>query len=121
MSQTRTWRLVVLLAGGMCASAFADHRESRRPYTLTLDALVGPTGTDVEFRITASGGQALPREAENVLLWSSSRHGRISGARHLRNVPLVDGKGVIAGLSIPAHARVSAIVEVRAAGSRRLQ
>jgi len=122
MSKTRTWRLAVLLAGGMSAAAFADHRgEHTKPYALTLDAMVGPSGTDVVFKVSAAGGQSLPVEAEHVLLWTSSGRGRLSWVRLFRDVPLVDGTGTLADLSIPAHERVSAVVEVRIAGSRRMQ
>jgi hypothetical protein len=105
----------------MSAAAFADHRDAgpRRPYDLTLDALVGPTGTDVVLKVT--GGQALPREAEHVFLWSTSRHGHVVWAQHFKDVALVDGVGVLAGLAVPAHARISAMVEVKVAGSHRVQ
>ena len=122
MSTLRTWRLAVLLAGGMSAAAFAGHRgENVKPYALTLDALVGSAGTDVVFQVSAAGGEALPAEAENVLLWATTARGRVLAVRMFRDVPLLDGKGVLEDLSIPAHARVSAVVEVRIAGSRRMQ
>jgi len=121
MRTLRTWRLAVLLAGGMSATAFADHREDRRPYTLTLDALVGPASTDVVLRVLASGGQALPDEVEHVLLWTSTAHGHVSWVKMFKDVPLVGGQGVLSDLPIAAHARVSAIAEVRVAGSHRVQ
>jgi hypothetical protein len=123
MTYYRTWRLAVLLAGGMSAAAFADHREDRnkRPYLLTLDALVGPSGTDVVLHVSAPGGQRLPDEAEHVFLWSQTSHGRITWTRHVKDLPLPGGSGVIAGLPIPAHMPLSAMVELKVAGSHRVQ
>ncbi len=121
MTYSRTWRLAVLLAGGMSAAAIADHRDeaaSRATYTLSLDALVGPSGTDVALQVSSSAGQ-LPGEAELVFLWSA-RRGQIVWARQFRNVALVNGRGVIPGLSIPAHAPVSAMVLAKAARSMKV-
>jgi len=122
MTYSRTWRLAVLLAGGMSAAAFADHRDqagSRAAYTLSLDALVGPSGTDVVLQVSSSAGQRLPSEAELVFLWSL-RRGDVVWARQFRDVDLVNGRGVIPGLSIPAHAPVSAMVLAKAGHSMKV-
>jgi hypothetical protein len=107
----------------MSAAAFAEHRDAgaRRPYALTLDALVGPNGTDVVLHVTAAGGQTLPSEAEQVFLWSATPRGHVAWARHFKDVRLEGGVGVIPGLAIPAHARLSAMVEVKVAGAHRVQ
>lgn len=124
MGKLRTWRLAVLLAGGMSATAFASERgavESRRPYTMALDALVGSDGTDVVFQIASTGGQTLPAQIEHILLWATSTNGRVLGARFATDIPLVDGRAVVTGLSIPVHTSLSAVLTVRVAGSRRIQ
>jgi hypothetical protein len=126
MSIFRTWRLAVLLAVGMAAAASADledegrDRRPAKPYTLTLDALVGPSGTDVVVQVSATGGQALPAEAKHVLLRTRDSHGRVTWLHQVRHLPLVGGRGVIPNLPIPAHARLSAHLQVRAAGSHRV-
>jgi hypothetical protein len=122
MSTLRTWRLAVLLAVAMSTAASADHRDEhgpRRPYTLAIDALVGPSGTDVVMQISATGGVALPLMAEQVLLRTIWGHGRVTSVRHFRHVPLVHGQATFSNLPIAAHTKVSATVVVRIADSHR--
>jgi hypothetical protein len=113
------------MAAAMAAAASADHdgedreRGAAKPYTLTLDALVGPGGTDVVFQVSATGGRVLPTEAEHVLLRTLDSRGRVTWRRHFTDVPLQGGRAVIPNLPIPAHVRLSAIVEARGAGSHR--
>jgi hypothetical protein len=88
MTMARTLAFGLFFAGLMMTGAAArtPAPPPSNPYTLTVSALVGPTGTDVTVQISAAAGSALPTIAKKLALsapgWS----------RTLSNVALTGGR-----------------------------
>jgi hypothetical protein len=112
---TKTWAtlaILITLGGGTGATSPSA---PPAPYTMTLAAYGGPTGTDVEIQILAPAGQELPARAESITLVSGS------WARVFTLAPLTFGRWTQTVDGVPTGSPVTAYVTFRTSSSNGIQ
>jgi hypothetical protein len=111
----KTWAslaILIVLGGG---SGAASPSAPAAPYTMTLAAYAGLTGTDVQIQILAPAGQDLPAQAESITLVSGS------WARVFSPAPLTFGRWTQTVAGLPTGSALTAYVSFRTSSAHGIQ